>query len=42
MSGRVCAPHAVDNEERGRPIAHCILDGTLAQVWSRIVAHHRS
>jgi hypothetical protein len=29
----------VDNEERGRPIARCTLDGTLAQVWPRIVAH---
>ena len=28
----------VDNEERGRPIARCILDGSLAQVWPRIVA----
>ena len=28
----------VANEERGRPIARCTLDGTLAQVWPRIVA----
>jgi hypothetical protein len=27
----------VDNEERGQPIARCTLDGTLAQVWPRIV-----
>ena len=30
----------VDNEERGRPIAHCTLDGTLAQVWPRILAQY--
>jgi hypothetical protein len=30
----------VDNEERGRPIARCTLDGTLAQVWPRIVAQY--
>jgi hypothetical protein len=28
----------VANEERGRPIARCTLDRTLAQVWPRIVA----
>jgi Dolichyl-phosphate-mannose-protein mannosyltransferase len=28
----------VDNEERGRPIADCTLDGTLAQVWPRVLA----
>jgi hypothetical protein len=28
----------VDNEERGRPIARCTLDGSLAQVWPQIVA----
>jgi hypothetical protein len=28
----------VDNEERGQPIARCILDGSLAQVWPRILA----
>ncbi len=27
----------VDNEERGRPIARCTLDGTLAAEWPRIV-----
>jgi hypothetical protein len=32
----------VDNEERGRPIARCRLDGTLAQVWPRIVAQYPS
>ena len=30
----------VDNEERGQPIAHCTLDGTLAQVWPRILAQY--
>jgi hypothetical protein len=30
----------VDNEERGRPIARCTLDGTLAQVWPRLVAQY--
>jgi hypothetical protein len=28
----------VDNEERGRPIARCTLDGSLAQVWPQIIA----
>jgi hypothetical protein len=28
----------VANEERGRPIARCTLDGTLAQVWPRLLA----
>jgi hypothetical protein len=28
----------VDNEERGRPIARCTLDGNLAQVWPQILA----
>ncbi|MDF2742025.1 MAG: hypothetical protein K0S88_3395, partial [Actinomycetia bacterium] len=28
----------VDNEERGRPIARCTLDGSLAQVWPQILA----
>ena len=32
----------VDNEERGRPIARCTLDGPLARVWPQIAAHHRS
>jgi hypothetical protein len=27
----------VDNEERGEPIARCTLDGSLAQVWPRVV-----
>ena len=30
----------VDNEERGQPIARCTLDGSLAQVWPRIVAQY--
>jgi 4-amino-4-deoxy-L-arabinose transferase-like glycosyltransferase len=30
----------VANEERGRPIARCTLDGTLAQVWPRILAFY--
>jgi hypothetical protein len=30
----------VDNEERGRPIARCTLDGTLAQVWPRVLAQY--
>jgi hypothetical protein len=28
----------VANDERGRPIARCTLDGTLAHVWPQIVA----
>jgi hypothetical protein len=32
----------VDNEERGQPIARCTLDGSLAQVWPRIVAQDDS
>jgi hypothetical protein len=28
----------VDNEERGRPIARCTLDGSLAQIWPQILA----
>jgi hypothetical protein len=28
----------VDNEERGRPIARCALDGTLAEIWPQVVA----
>jgi hypothetical protein len=28
----------VDNEERGRPIARCTLDGSLAGVWPRVLA----
>ena len=31
---RIAMP--VDNEERGRPIARCTLDGTLEDVWPRI------
>jgi len=27
----------VDNEERGRPIARCTLDGTLAEVWGELL-----
>jgi hypothetical protein len=27
-----------DNEEQGRPIAHCTLDGSLSSVWPRILA----
>jgi hypothetical protein len=30
----------VENEERGQPIARCTLDGTLAQVWPRILAQY--
>jgi 4-amino-4-deoxy-L-arabinose transferase-like glycosyltransferase len=33
---RVDTPHGSD--ERGEPIARCTLDGTLADVWPRIVA----
>jgi hypothetical protein len=28
----------IDNEERDRPIARCTLDGSLAEVWPRVVA----
>jgi hypothetical protein len=34
--GRIGMP--VDNEERGRPIARCMLRGPLAAVWPRVVA----
>jgi len=34
--GHIATPRGSD--ERGEPIARCTLDGTLAQVWSRIVA----
>jgi hypothetical protein len=30
----------VENEERGRPIARCTLDGTLAGVWPRLVEEY--
>jgi hypothetical protein len=33
--GRIQMP--VDNEERGSPIARCTLDGTLSEVWPRIL-----
>jgi hypothetical protein len=33
---RIAMP--VDNEERGRPIARCTLDGSLASVWPRVLA----
>ncbi|HZS58109.1 MAG TPA: hypothetical protein VFA43_02490 [Gemmatimonadaceae bacterium] len=33
---RISTPDGSD--ERGEPIARCTLDGTLAHVWSRIVA----
>src|SRR5205823_1170578 len=33
---RIAMP--VDNEERGRPIARCTLDGSLAAVWPRVLA----
>jgi hypothetical protein len=32
----------VDNEERGRPIARCTLDGSLRAVWPRILARYAS
>jgi 4-amino-4-deoxy-L-arabinose transferase-like glycosyltransferase len=36
LVAHVATPQGSD--ERGEPIARCTLDGTLAQVWSRIVA----
>jgi 4-amino-4-deoxy-L-arabinose transferase-like glycosyltransferase len=33
---RIAMP--VDNDERGRPIARCALDGSLASVWPRVLA----
>jgi hypothetical protein len=30
----------VDNEERGRPIARCILDGTVAAIWPRLLRRY--
>jgi hypothetical protein len=27
----------LDNEERGRPIARCTLDGGLAEVWPKVL-----
>jgi hypothetical protein len=32
---RIAMP--VENEERGRPIARCVLDGSLQEVWPRIL-----
>jgi hypothetical protein len=32
----------VENEERGLPIARCTLDGSLAQVWPRVVDIYRN
>jgi 4-amino-4-deoxy-L-arabinose transferase-like glycosyltransferase len=34
--GRIRMP--VDNEERGRPIARCVLDAPLAKIWPGLVA----
>lgn len=36
LVARISTPRGSD--ERGNPIARCMLDGTLAQVWPRIVA----
>ncbi|HZE04670.1 MAG TPA: glycosyltransferase family 39 protein [Solirubrobacteraceae bacterium] len=36
LVGRIATPKGSD--ERGQPIAHCTLDGTLAHVWPRIIA----
>jgi hypothetical protein len=36
LVGRVSTPHGSD--ERGEPIARCVLDGALGRVWPRIVA----
>jgi 4-amino-4-deoxy-L-arabinose transferase-like glycosyltransferase len=33
---RIAMP--VENDERGRPIARCTLDGSLASVWPRVLA----
>ena len=30
----------VENEERGRPIARCTLNGTLAEVWPKLVEEY--
>jgi hypothetical protein len=35
LAARIAMP--VDNEERGRPIARCTLDGTLTDVWPRLL-----
>jgi 4-amino-4-deoxy-L-arabinose transferase-like glycosyltransferase len=35
LVGRVAMP--VDNEERGRPIARCTLDGSLGRIWPELV-----
>jgi hypothetical protein len=32
----------VDNEERGEPIARCVLDGSLGRVWPRVLALYDS
>jgi hypothetical protein len=37
--GRIAMP--VDNEERGRPLAHCTLRSDLASLWPQIVAASR-
>jgi hypothetical protein len=34
--GRIAMP--VDNEERGRPLARCILRSDIASLWPQIVA----
>lgn len=36
LVGSIAMP--VENEERGRPIARCTLDGTLEDVWPMVVA----
>lgn len=36
LVARISTPHGSD--ERGNPIARCVLDSTLAQAWPRIVA----
>jgi 4-amino-4-deoxy-L-arabinose transferase-like glycosyltransferase len=36
LVARISTPHGSD--ERGEPIARCVLNGTLGHVWSRIVA----
>jgi hypothetical protein len=38
--GEIAMP--VENEERGLPIARCTLDGSLAQVWPRVVDIYRN
>jgi hypothetical protein len=40
LVGRITMP--IDNEERGRPIARCTLDDSLARIWPKLLALYES